>query len=533
LRGNPGHQARIRTVDAAQLLETLDSLRVAVTIFAPDGRLVHANAHLNFLFPFFPPVRELLGKPYEDLIRMELAGGAVAAAALSAGVEAFIACRLRQLRDDTAPRDLLLTDHRVLEIKSRRAANGHCVLLWTDVTAARAQYARLEEAIALTGDAFAFYDADDRFIMGNALYAQLAGVTLDSIRGEKFSEVIRRVIHSGRILIDEPADAWMARRLRGHQDVATALTIRTTGGQAYLVRDRATCDGGRALVFTDVTDKDRAEKALAEQIDALARTKSALDASRARAEQQNSYLADLTRRLDQASAKADSAKTTLLRTMSHELKTPLNAILGFSDLMRSLAGRLTPEQVREYAGLIHQGGNNLLRMINQIMDLTKISAGRYELHRTTADAGNLLWQAREHFLDRAEDKAITFDTSECPAGHTIVADEVVFGGMLHNLLDNAVTHAPEGGLVRLSVALLRPGRIAICVADNGPGVAPDDLARIQEPFEHAGSAAEHAKGAGLGLTLVKAFAELHDGELLLASEPGKGFSATILMPSAA
>ena len=104
--------------------------------------------------------------------------------------------------------------------------------------------------------------------------------------------------------------------------------------------------------------------------------------------------------------------------------------------------------------------------------------------------------------------------------------------MLHNLLDNAVTHTPQGSVVTLSVALLRPGRIAIRIADNGPGVAPDDLARIQEPFEHAGSVADHAKGAGLGLTLVKAFAELHDGELLLASEPGKGFCATILMPSA-
>jgi two-component system cell cycle sensor histidine kinase PleC len=532
-RSGQGHQQlRTQTDAAARLLESLDSLRIAITIFDPDGRLAHANAHLNFLFPFFPPAAELIGRPYEELIRMELAGGAVAAAALGQGVDAFIACRLRQLRDDSAPRDLLLADHRVLEIKSRRAKGGQCVLLWTDVTAARGQYARLEEAIALTGDAFAFYDADDRFIMGNALYAQLAGVTLDSIRGEKYAEVIRRVVESGRILVDGPAEEWMARRLRGHQGPASALTIRTASGQAYLVRDRATQDGGRALVFTDITDKDRAEKALAEQVDALARTRSALDASRARAEQQNSYLADLTHRLDQASARADSAKTTLLRTMSHELKTPLNAILGFSDLMHSLAGKLTPEQVREYSGLIHQGGNNLLRMINQIMDLTKISAGRYDLHRTTADAGNLLWQAREQFADRAEDKSITFDTSACPAGHMIAADEAVFSAMLHNLLDNAVSHTPQGTVVTLSVAQLRPGRIAIRVADNGPGVAPDDLARIQEPFEHAGSAAEHAKGAGLGLTLVKAFAELHDGELLLASEHGKGFCATILMPSA-
>src|SRR5262249_52170313 len=161
---------------------------------------------------------------------------------------------------------------------------------------------------------------------------------------------------------------------------------------------------------------------------------------------------DLTRRLDQASAKADSAKTTLLRTMSHELKTPLNAILGFSDLMGSLADTLTPAQVREYAGLVHQGGANLLRMINQIMDLTKISAGRYELHRAPQDAGSLLWQAREDFAARAETKALAIDASDCPVGLMIDADESVFSAMLHNLLDNAVTFTPTGGAVRLSVA---------------------------------------------------------------------------------
>ena len=266
-----GHQVRIRTDEAARLLESLDSLRTAITIYESDGRLAHANAHLNFLFPFFPPAETLLGKPYEELIRMELAGGAIAPAMLAGGEQAFIARRLAQLRDDSTPRDLILADHRVLEIKSRRAANGQCVLLWTDVTAARAQHARLEEAIALTGDAFAFYDADDRFIMGNALYAQLAGVTLESIQGESYADVVRRVVNSGQILVDEPPEDWIARRLRGHQSPATALTIRTAGGHAYLVRDRATSDGGRALVFTDITDKDRAEKALAEQVQALAR----------------------------------------------------------------------------------------------------------------------------------------------------------------------------------------------------------------------------------------------------------------------
>src|SRR6185312_14597428 len=179
------------------------------------------------------------------------------------------------------------------------------------------------------------------------------------------------------------------RRMRGHRSDASADTLQTTSGHAYLVRDRATSDGGRAVVFTDITEKSRAE-------DALAQTQTVLESSRDKAP--TGYLADLTKRLDSATAQADKAKTTLLRTMSHELKTPLNAILGFSDLMCALGDNLTSAQIREYAGLIHQGGTNLLKLLNQIMDLTKISAGRYDLNKQVLDAGGMLWLARENFV---------------------------------------------------------------------------------------------------------------------------------------
>lgn len=521
------------TDGAARLLGTLDSLRVAITIFDPADRLAYANAHLSYIFPFLPPLSELLGRPYEEFVRLELEHGFVAGSALTGGPEAFVAARLKQLRgDEFIPRDLPLADNRVLEIKARLAPGGYSILLWSDVTAARAQFARLEEAIALTADAFAFYDADDRFIMGNALYAQLVGVSLEDMNGAKFVDILDRVTGSGRLVLDEPSDEWREQRLRGHSEPASAFTVRTITDRAYLLRDRATPDGGRIVVFTDVTDKTRTEAALAEQIDALARTRSALDASRARAEKQKSYLADLMRRLDQASIKADTAKTTLLRTMSHELKTPLNAILGFSDLMISMADKLKPDQVREYAGLVHHGGSNLLRMINQIMDLTKISAGRYELRRTRVDGGNLMWQVCEEFLVRAAAKSLIIDTKGCAAGLLVDADETVFAGMLHNLLDNAVSFTSRGGHVRLSAAKAPRGQIALAVEDDGPGVPADDLARIMEPFEHAGAMAEHPKGAGLGLTLVKALAELHTGELVLTSAPGAGFCATLLMPGA-
>ena len=165
------------------------------------------------------------------------------------------------------------------------------------------------------------------------------------------------------------------------------------------------------------------------------------------------------------------------------------------------------------------------------MDLTKISAGRYDLRKVIVDAGSVLWQARESFSARAQAKNITINVDDCPRGLMVVADENVLGGMINALLDNAVNFIQEGGLVQLSVTP-RGAMAAITIADNGPGVAVEDLKRILEPFEHAGRAQDHANGAGLGLTLVKSFAELHDGELEIESAAGKGFRATLLLPSA-
>ena len=258
--------------DAAAMLAALDALRVAVTIFDARGRLLHANAHFNHLLQSLPPHQTLIGRSYEEIVRLEIAGGEIAASALADGVPAFIAHRLAQLEDGAwAPLDVPLADLRVMELKARRNPNGTTVLLWTDVTAPRAQMARLEEAVALSAEAFAFFDRHDRLIMANALYAQLCGVpALDALIGKTFPQIAALVAHSGRIVLEETPEAWLERRLKGHQRPAGAVTLKTNSGECYLVRDRGTPDGGRVVVFTDITDKVRAETALAEQQDALA-----------------------------------------------------------------------------------------------------------------------------------------------------------------------------------------------------------------------------------------------------------------------
>jgi two-component system, cell cycle sensor histidine kinase PleC len=509
--------------DPAVLLDGLHALRVAVTMFDGAGRLTFSNAHLNYLYRGLPPYSKLIGLPYEDIVRLELPE--IAPSSLKEGIEAFVDKRLGQLAPSAwAPLDVALADGRIIEIKARRDGHGGAILLWTDVTQERHHFARLEEAIRLSADAFCFYDVRDNFITGNALYAQLAGKSLVALRGKSFESIIREIVDGGRLTFDVTPEEWITRCLRNHRQQTSADTLMTASGTAFLVRDCATPDGGRAIVFIDITEKTRAE-------DALAQTQQALEHTRGETARQTGYLSDLTNRLDLASAQADNAKTMLLRTMSHELKTPLNAILGFSDLMTTLADDLGPDQIREYAGLIHQGGTNLFKMLNQIMDLTKISAGRYDLLKTAVDAGGLLWRARENFVARAKSKDIVINADACPVGMMASADESVLTGMLNALIDNAVTFTQKGGSITLSV--LRDAKwVRLSIADNGPGVAATDLGRISQPFEHAGRVADHAKGAGLGLTLVKAFAELHGGHLAIKSISGEGFEAIITLPAA-
>lgn len=506
-------------------VEAFHSLRVVVTVFDSAERLVFSNEHLNRVFRSLPKREKLIGLSYEQLIRLEVAGGEIAESAV-ADLPSFIAQRRAQLGgvNEIRPLDIPLSDGRVVEIKVRRTRDNGWIALWSDVTHARHAQSRLEDVVALSADAFAYFDKFDTLTLCNDAYAGFFGFrSAPELIGKSFEELMARAKISQRIQRREDSEAWLARRMAAHTAPAGVMTIELVTGEAYVMRDRATVDGGRIAVFTDVTDRRRVEVALEEQ-------KKALAESRNEAERQANYLVDLARRFDRAAADVDTTKTTLMRTMSHELKTPLNAIIGFSDLMLSMADGLGPEQVKEYAGLIHQGGRSLLRLINQILDLTKLSAGRYKLERIALDANTILWSVRSAFESQALEKGITL---ECDAPQDLVleADENVLNMMLSQLLENAISFTPREGTVRLAGAR-GDGVVRLEVSDNGPGVAAEDVARILRPFEQGGrGTSDHTAGAGLGLTLVKAMAELHGGALDIKSAPGKGLTARVILPA--
>jgi two-component system, cell cycle sensor histidine kinase PleC len=531
-RATPDASAPLDDVVAPGVIEALHCLRVAITMFDGEERLIFANEHFSYMFRALPPREELVGKRYEDLIRLEVACGDIAEGTARQDLDALIAARRTSLfTADYTPRDLPLSDGRIVEVKTRRTPSHGWIVLWTDVTYARHTLDRLQATIALSADAFAFFDRYDRLSLCNADFATLNGAaSAEELFGAGFHEIVQCA--ADHTIVEGQRRSFIDKRHDIHRQPAGAMTVELKDGTAYLVRDRAASDGGRIVVLTDVTDHRRAEKALLEQSNALADTRRALAATKAQSDAQANYLADLAAKLDQTAAAADSTKKTFLRTMSHELKTPLNAIIGFSDLLMALADSAGPDQIRDYAGMIHLGGQNLLRMLNQILDLSKISAGRYELNCLPIDAGASLWAIKDRFACAAAKKNIEIVVVEAKADTTVSVDETAYGAMLGNLAENAIAHAGADKTVTLS-AVRREDGVRLTVHDNGLGVAEQDLARILEPFEQGGrSTSDHPAGAGLGLTLVKAFAELHGGRLTLESAPGKGFAACVTLPAA-
>lgn len=511
--------------DSAPILDALDCLRVAITLYDSSERLIYLNQHYRYIFRSMPPQPALIGRTYDELIRLEIAGGEIDPAAYGDDIDAYVQRRRAQLTPgDFAPRDIPLATGRIIETKARRTSGGW-IVLWSDATQTRRAHAQLETAVELSADAFAFWDKDDRLVMCNPGFAQLHGRgTKEGLTGVVFRDLMTAVAGRGLVKLEGSAEAWIEKRVDAHRAPAGALTMVTASGNAYLVRERATQDGGRATVYTDITDRHRAEAAFAEQSKTLRETRDALS-------EQANYLADLTQRLDHAERGASNAKTTFLRTMSHELKTPLNAIIGFSDLLKSAPDKISRKQVAEYAGLIHGAGGNLLRMLNQILDLTKIAAGRYPFSPIRIGVRGLIEGVCDGVSANAEDKSITLAIADCPEALSVRGDANALAVMIGQLAENAVTFTQAGGTVHFAAARIGD-RVRITVEDNGPGVAAENLARIVEPFEQVGSGtATHSGGGGLGLPLAKALAELQGGTLALESAPGQGLTATLDLPA--
>jgi len=237
-------------------------------------------------------------------------------------------------------------------------------------------------------------------------------------------------------------------------------------------------------------------------------------------------IADKSRQLEAASRH----KSEFLANMSHELRTPLNAVIGFSEvLLQRMFGALNDKQ-DEYLKDIYASGQHLLSLINDILDLSKIEAGRMELASAPFHLSGALENAVTLVRERAARRAIALQVELDPRLGELVGDERKVKQVLLNLLSNAIKFTPEGGRITLT-AVRRDGAVEIGVGDTGVGIALEDQATIFEEFRQVGSDEQKREGTGLGLALARKFVELHGGRIRVESEPGRGSTFTFTLPA--
>lgn len=234
-------------------------------------------------------------------------------------------------------------------------------------------------------------------------------------------------------------------------------------------------------------------------------------------------------RIEAASARERlEARTTFFAQTSHELRTPLNAIVGFAEMMRNEIYGPLPERYQEYAGLIHEGGRNLTLVVDDVLDLARIESGRYEIYPELLSLTDHADDTVRFMSAEADRKNIMLE-SVGPDDVEAFADPKAVRQIALNLISNGLKFTPSGGRVEVA-ALEVDGGALFSVSDTGEGISPDELARLSRAFEQ-GEAGKRQKGAGLGLSVVRAFADLHGGRLDIQSRSGGGTTISVFFPN--
>jgi PAS domain S-box-containing protein len=376
-----------------------------------------------------------------------------------------------------------VTDRRELERDKKRAT------------------AYLMSAVEAVQEAFMLFDENDRVMMVNSAARELLGSVGDApVTGRTFEELLRASISAETYELDgEPAEALFVRRLAYHRNPSGVLDLKTRGGRSVRVTERKTADRGTVTMIADITD----------------------DVQRAE---------ELRQAREQAVA-ASEAKSEFLSSMSHELRTPLNAILGFAQLLERDRKQPLSERQLERLSHVSRGGEHLLRLIDDVLDLARIEAGRISVSLEPVDVAEVLAEVvhtLEPMATRARIQvvppAIPLDTPR------VVADRTRLAQVLMNFGSNAIKYGKADGHVAFR-AELGASSVRITVIDDGVGIAEGKRDKIFEPFQRAGQEAGPIEGTGIGLTISKRLAEIMRASVGFQSEIGRGSEFWIELPT--
>ncbi|MEM9329986.1 MAG: ATP-binding protein [Pseudomonadota bacterium] len=420
-----------------------------------------------------------------------------------------------------------------VEIAGTNTSRPRLVGIAEDITEQRAieqatkrKDIRLHDAIENLPEAFVLWDENKKLVMCNSKYQQLHNLSSELIQpGMAYDEIMD--------LASSPdVSSQLLRGLNEDENTRT-LEAKLSDGRWLQINERHTKDGGFVSVGTDITAIKRHEAKLIDSEKRLMATIADLEQSRHTLQIQKQKLAEMAEKYANEKNRAEAAnrtKSEFLANISHELRTPLNAIIGFSEIMNEgLFGPLGSDKYKEYSKDIYESGSYLLGMINDVLDMSKIEAGRFVLDYTTFNLDEMIDETLRIIKRQSEDRGIEIQDSVSPRIE-LEADRRAIKQILINLLSNAVKFSKEDGRIQIR-AKRRGNCVTITIEDNGIGISRSDLKKLGRPFEQVQNQfTKTHKGSGLGLAISRSLTELHGGAMKIRSMEGNGTIVSIRLP---
>ncbi len=482
----------------------------AILANLPHGVAVYDRSRIVTMFnPAYSAIMNgapiMVGDTIADVIRRRAAAGEYG----SGDVEELVARELARDVREPQRRRRVRPNGTAIDVRSAPLPDGGHVSVVTDITPvveaeaeAMRRAAMLDTMLEHIRHGICMFDRDRRVVSANRMAAQLLLHPPDFlVAGRTQEELVGALRARGELGQGEEAEARVGDFLSRDRSIPTIHRRTRSDGHVLEVRSDPTPDGGFVVTYTDVTDQTEAES----------RLRSAKEQAEA----------------------ASRAKSQFLATMSHELRTPLNAIIGFSDALMHDPSRAGLTKIAEYAASINEAGRHLLALINDILDVARIEAGRIDLSEDKVDIARLAESCRRLMEPTARTTGAKL-TLDLPDDLPLVrGDERRLRQILLNLVSNAVKFSGSAGHVRISARVTEEETLKVIVSDNGIGISKEQLEHVFQPFTQLDSSlSRRFQGSGLGLYLSRALAVAHGGTLHLESPgEGQGTTAVLTLPA--